>query len=152
MPFRFSLKQVLDYRQQMEDNRRREMQEVQKEVTYVEDLLVQAREKRESTRREWRDAIQSGKTMAVQGLYNNYVRGLDHLIIQTESHLAILRQELERRREILVQASREKQVMEALKKEERKQYLVDERREETKEYDEMALRKFSGRSPENFAG
>ena len=50
--------------------------------------------------------------------------------------------EMERLREGLEKASRDREVLEELKKEEKRQYVVSERRAETKEYDELAVRNF----------
>ena len=60
----------------------------------------------------------------------------------SQEHLEELRQELQRRRERLTAAARERQVMEELRKTEWRAYQVVQRRAEAKEYDEIAIRKF----------
>ena len=42
MPFRFSLQEVLDYRQRVEEMRQREMGEMQRQVDHVANLIAQA--------------------------------------------------------------------------------------------------------------
>ena len=80
--------------------------------------------------------------VAYQELYLNYIRGLEHLIERSQKHLEGLRAELERRRVLLNYAARERQVLDELKKQEYRQFLIDERRAEQKQFDDIAIRHF----------
>lgn len=142
MAFHFSLQEVLEYRQRMEDERRREMEEARAQVEHVEDLLSQASERRGHYRDELSRISQAGKSFAHQQLYLDYLRGIDGLIEKTQDHLAKLRKELERRREYLAYAVRQREIMNELKKKEYAAYLQEERRAETKMYDAIALRNY----------
>ena len=141
MPFHFSLQEVLDYRARIEDVRRGETAEMRRQVEFVENLIAQARRRRAHYGQELNEQLLGGG-FAHQQLYLDYFRGLDVLIRKSEAHLAQLREDLERRRARLAEASRERQVMDELKKDEKRQYLLEERRAEGKDYDEIAIRNF----------
>ena len=140
--FRFSLVEVLDYRKRIEEIRQREMSEVQRNVEYLEDLIERAKERRNEYRKELAEVAAQGVTFARQQLYLNYLRGVDVLVRRSEEHLAELRAELERRRQRLAHAARERMVLDELRKEELREYLTAERRAEDKEYGEIAIRSF----------
>ncbi len=142
MPFRFSLQEVLDYRHRIEEVRQAEMEQMRRQVEEVRGLIQQARQQRANYRSELNEQVQQGKSFAHQQIYLNYLKAMDLLIERSEEHLLQLQRELERRRVRLVQASRDRQVMDELKKDERKQYLIDEQRLQTKEYDEIAVRNY----------
>ncbi|MBN1866131.1 flagellar export protein FliJ [Candidatus Sumerlaeota bacterium] len=148
--FRFSLEDVLDYRRRIEEYRQREMNEVQRNIDYVEDLMAQARDQRDRCRRDLNAVAAGGGSFARQELYLNYLRGVDALIRRSEEHLDQLRIELERRRERLAQASRARRVLDELRRDELRSYLTAERRAEDKEYGEIAIRNFlAARREEN---
>ncbi len=149
MAFQFSLQEVLDYRQRLEESAQAEMQEVRQRVEYVEDLITQARGRRMATRSEMDRVMQQSRQPGHEQLYEDYLTGLDNLISQSQQHLEQLREELERRRHKLAEASKKRQVMSELKKGEYKQYQLEERREEIKAFDEIASRNFLLKSREN---
>ncbi|HNY26172.1 MAG TPA: flagellar export protein FliJ [Candidatus Sumerlaeota bacterium] len=142
MPFRFSLQEVLDYRHRIEEVRQAEMEQMRRQADEVRALIQQARQQRANYRAELNEQIQQGKGFAHQQIYLNYLKAMDLLIERSEEHLLQLQRELERRRLRLVQASRDRQVMDELKKDERKQYLIEERRLQTKDFDEIAVRNY----------
>jgi flagellar FliJ protein len=148
MAFQFSLQEVLEYRQRLEETAQAEMQEVRQRVEYVEDLINQAQDRRTETRREMDLVMQESRQPGHEQLYEDYLSGLDNLINQSRQHLEQLREELERRRRKLADASRQRQVMSELKKGEYKQYQLEERREEIKTFDEIASRNFLLKSRE----
>ena len=142
MPFRFSLQEVLDYRRRIEEIRQAEMQETLRRAEYVEGLIRQARTRRIEYHEELQTLMRAGCPFGRQRLYLDYLMGLDLLIRRTEGHLEELRRELQRRRERLAEAMRDRQVLDELGHEERRVYLLEESRAETKEYDGFAIRNF----------
>ena len=142
MPFHFSLQEVLDYRRRIEEMRQAEANEMRRRVEHLENLIGQARAQRMEYRRGLTVVVEQGKGFAYQQLYLDYLRGLDELIRRSEGHLEQLREELERRRRRLTEAARDRQVLDELLKEERKQYAISERRAEMKVFDEISIRQF----------
>ena len=142
MPFRFSLQEVLDYRHRIEEIRQAELNDTLRRVEYVEGLVRQARARRSEYHEELQTLLRGGCSFARQRLYLDYLAGLDLLIRRTQGHLEELRRELDRRRLRLTDAMRDRQVLDELAREERRQYLLEEARAETKEYDEFAIRNF----------
>lgn len=142
MPFRFSLEEVLDYRNRIEETRQRELNEIRRRIDYVEGLLREARERRIHYRQELNEVVSRKRSSGLQRIYLDYLRGLDDLIQRTEAHLEDLRRESDRRRGLLEAAIRERRIMEELRKAELRQYLLEERRAEGRVYDEIAIRKF----------
>ena len=142
MPFRFSLQEVLDYRRRLEEMRQTELQETVRRVEYVENLVRQARQRRAECHEEMQGKMSEGSSFGRQRLYLDYMAGLDLLIRRTLGHLDELRRELERRRERLTAAMRDREVLDELGREERRLYLVEESRAETKDYDEFAIRNY----------
>jgi flagellar export protein FliJ len=142
MPFRFSLEDVLDHRLRVEEVRQREMAEIQNRVEYIGSLIAQALERRAEYRGELNEVIASGKSLAYQELYLNYLFGLERLIRKTREYLEDLRRVLEIRRRRLNEAARERQVMEEIREAERRAYLLTERRAEGRRLDEIGLRNY----------
>jgi flagellar export protein FliJ len=142
VPFKFSLQAVLDLRRRVEELRQREMQEISKQVEYVESLIRQARNRQMMYHDELMAKSRKGMAFAEREIYTNYLLGVEALVTRSEEHLEILRKELNRRKERLVAAARDRQVLEELEKEERKQYELQERRAEAKRFDEIAIRNF----------
>ncbi len=142
MAFQFSLQEVLDYRARIEEIRQGEMREARSRVEYVGMVIEQAKARRLHYREEMNRKIHEGEDYAHRELYWNYLKGLDNLIRRSEGHLEELHREMERRRERLEKAAREREVLEELKKVEKRQYAVAEGREEAKEYNELAIRNF----------
>jgi flagellar FliJ protein len=142
MPFRFSLEEVLEYRNRIEETRQRELNEIRRRIDYVEGLIGEARERRIHYRQELNEVVSRKRSSGLQRIYLDYLRGLDDLIQRTEAHLEDLRRECDRRRGLLEAAIRERRIMEELRKAELRQYLLEERRAEGRVYDEIAIRKF----------
>lgn len=143
MPFRFSLEEVLDYRRRMEEIRQRELHEARSRMEYVQGLVDEAKARRFHYREELEQLVASRKPAAYRTLYMDYLRGVDALIAKSELHVQDLEKEVRRRLTFLEYAVRQRQVLDELKKEEYKLYLVEERRAETREFDEIAIRNFS---------
>jgi len=153
MPFRFSLQEVLDYRKRIEEMRQRELGETQRSVDRVENLIGQARALRARCRSELSARLEKGgQWFPYHEIYVNYLKALEGLIAKSETHLTDLRAELERRRLLLEYASRQRQVLDELRKQELKQFVVGERRAERKQFDEMAIRNYLVSSREKDAG
>ena len=142
MAFEFSLQEVLEHRERIEEIRQSEMAAAQREVDHVARLMAEARERRAHYRNELNDRIQAGVEYAYQQLYMDYLKGIDNLLRRSAEHLGDLRRNLEKRRGALTEAARDRQVLEELRKDEKKNHLLTERRAEGREYDEIAMRKF----------
>src|SRR5690242_16630543 len=121
MPFNFSLQEVLEYRLRLEEIKQREFAEAQRQVDYVQGLIDRARQTRLDYEIELNEMAIKGTLYAWQELHMNYIKGLGNLIVKSEEHLAQLKREMERRRAVLMQAVKDHQVMEELKKQEHKQ-------------------------------
>lgn len=142
MPFHFSLDEVLEHRVHIEELRRRELHEIQEQVENVEHLLGEARRLRTAYHMELGERVRGGLAYASQEIYRTYMNSLSGLIRKSEEHLANLQQEFERRRLRLVEAAQAREVLDNLRKEELKRYLLEEERRERKVFDEIGIRQF----------
>ncbi|HBF34955.1 TPA: hypothetical protein DDW35_10385 [Candidatus Sumerlaeota bacterium] len=133
----------MDYRRRLEEIRQREMAEVQQRVDYVQRLVDEAQDRRLFYRDELDTKMQDKQSFAYRSLYLDYLRGVDALIAKTLVHVEELKKELERRRQLLEYAIRQREILDEVKKEEYRQYLLEERRAETRVFDEIAIRKFA---------
>ncbi|MBN1517311.1 flagellar export protein FliJ [Candidatus Sumerlaeota bacterium] len=149
--FHFSLEEVLEYRLTLQDER-------QREYTAAQSRLNDAEQFREALRHARVDAAMDLSLCAEHGIppheYLLRQRHLDGLALQIrdqDERVVQLRRIAEIRRQHLVEALREVETLEALKKEELKAYEYDERRQEMKEMNDFAVFQFSRREREKNA-
>ena len=139
MPFTFRLDPLISIR----DNFLKEKQAALAQVYEIRRIVE---EKRLEIEKNIEANLQSAREMLHSGTVNvNFLLGLRQhdafLVTQREEnlrHIALLEEEIERRRNAVIEANKELKIIEKLKEKKHEEYLAEERRKETREMDEIA--------------
>jgi|GEM_PF-2184332 len=144
--FRFKLAPVLKYRETIQEERRTRYLQIQ-EMRNQKIRELEALKGEASAAVESMVDAQTG-TMDVSRikLLNRYITGLNVSQQQRSMQLRSIEGEAEKRREELVVARKDVRVMEKLQDKRLGEYEYEERREETKTYDEIASQAHRRRS------
>ena len=138
--FRFKLQKVLEARQTFEDIAKREFAKARTELTkqmeILEDLLNQRenfllvmseRRKRKSTVKEFQNDLQH------EWQFRMHIRDQRHVITKA-------REELEKKRQKLIQAVKEKRILEILRDKQKRKFIENLKKQEIKFADDIAGR------------
>lgn len=139
--FRFSMEKVLDWRSDTEEAKKKELGDAQREKFQQEALLQELIQENIKIKNE------SLTTTRIDILrrQNMYKVMLDERIIQQKNQVETAEKSLETARIALMEAHKEKKVMEKLKEKEYTFVMEQEKSEEQKQLDEMATLSY-GRS------
>ncbi len=139
--FAFALQPVLDHRKRIEDEkqlvvaqRKRALDEAERELERLNDEF-----RRHSAM--LRDSHKKLETRELQSIYA-HLQFLDRCIVAQIRIVADRRVALDRAREELLEASREKKVVEKLKERRREAFVLEGQRIEQKELDDSNARRF----------
>ncbi|MBD3174650.1 MAG: flagellar export protein FliJ [Armatimonadia bacterium] len=139
-PFQFSLQKVLEYRVHLEDTLRTELAELRRERA----MLVERREQLETEVAERVQRLTAGEFDVLQvKMTTHYVNRLEGLIQHTRQRIAEMDEAIEEKRQALVEASRNRKVMEKLKETAYEEYRAEELRTEQLFLDELATATFN---------
>lgn len=149
--FRFNLEAVLRYRVIMADERRREFLEAKKLV----DEEIQRREEMKRERGQMQDEIvrafeERAPMQTVMASYH-MVGKLENAMADSLRRQQQLEVEVERRRQAMITANQEKQVMESLKERRREEYVKEQDRLEQAFLDELSIQSRARRRREETA-
>ncbi len=137
--FRFNLEPVLRYRVIMADERRREFLEAKKRV----DEEILRREEMARERGQVQDEIVRGfeERAPMASIMASYrvVGSLESAMQESLRRQRQLEAEVERRRQAMIHANQEKQVMESLKERRREEYVREQDRVEQAFLDELSI-------------
>ncbi len=132
------LDMLLRIRKRQEELRAQSMAEARREVRVAQDL-------RASLARTQRQALFDGASRSLEKFdagdvrrYYQYERHLAHLGVAKEAEIQALETEAEDRRALLETALKKRRIIERLQERRRKAWLVEERKEEQKQADEVA--------------
>ncbi|GFK93855.1 hypothetical protein NNJEOMEG_01691 [Fundidesulfovibrio magnetotacticus] len=138
-PFRFTLAQVLDYREQLEDQAKlalaKAQQALQERLEATARLDASLREHLERMARE-------GASAADFWLGRNYARRLEEELAFSRLEEARLAQDVHQRRLELVERSKERKLLEKLKETQAVRHEREEHRKEQAQFDEMATLRY----------
>lgn len=139
--FRFSMEKVLDWRSDTEEAKKKELGDAQREKFQQEALLQELIQENIKIKNE------SLTTTRIDILrrQNMYKVMLDERIVQQKNQVETAEKSLETARIALMEAHKEKKVMEKLKEKEYTFVMEQEKSEEQKQLDEMATLSY-GRS------
>lgn len=139
-PFQFRLQKVLEYRVHLEDTLRTELAELRRERA----MLVERREQLETEVAERVQRLTAGEFDVLQvKMTTHYVNRLEGLIQHTRQRIAEMDEAIEEKRQALVEASRNRKVMEKLKETAYEEYRAEELRTEQLFLDELATATFN---------
>ncbi len=141
--YTFKLKAVLEYRRQIEDAR-------QQEFAAVMQVWEREREKLEHYHKSWRACLLEWRSMqeksvsiASVDMYQKYMLRLRHEINGQAERVKKCVAEVDEKRNILLQAQKERKMMETLEESELLHYRKELADRERKYYDEIATQRFN---------
>lgn len=142
--FRFSLQQVLDYREQLSEQARVELAKVTAAVISEERKV-----------KELQEAIHTQETnlraldlnnIGERWLLENFIKGLQEDLRISSTQLQTLQNALKEAQEKVAQLAKEHKVLEKLKSKQAERHAKNERQKEQQNYDETASIRFNSKT------
>ena len=134
------MEKVLELRENEEKN-------IMKDYGVLQKKLDEEEKKLQEILAELEELKNNNKTFDIQGLkqYNLYREILEHRIEVQRNIINISREELEAMRSKLIEAQKDRKIMEKVKENDYDRYLEDLRITEVRELDEMAVLRFGSK-------
>jgi flagellar FliJ protein len=141
--FSFGLETLLQHRIRLEDNEKNKFTKIRAELQgeWNRKETIAARQKESRSELGLRQAESCDPEEI--GWYQRYLSRLDLEMKRSLERVVELEKHLETQRQIMVEASRNKQMIENLKKKKRKEHITAAEREEQKSIDEMVVTRFA---------
>ena len=140
--FNFSLESVLGYRKSVEDDVKRDLSALGKILTDTEGILVSLQDEHGRSIKGL-ELIQKGSVSPEElEMYINFQKNLKGKIKSQQEQLKKVKIDWENKRDELVDASKEKKVLEVLKEKKAEEYRYDFAKSDQKEMDEVASNRF----------
>lgn len=140
--FNFSLESVLGYRKSVEDDVKRDLSVLGKILMDTEEIMISLQDEYGRSVKGL-ELIQKGSVSPKElEMYLNFQKSLKKKIKSQEEHLKKVKIDWENKRDELVGASKEKKVLEVLKKKKAEAYRYDFVKSDQKEMDEVASNRF----------
>jgi len=140
MSFKFKLQSVLNYRQSLEDQARQQLSSSLQQQQQLQTEYQQYLQQLQQLDGELKTRQQEGLNIAEIDLFEGQIQHCRRLMHQLQEQLAELERRILRQREELIDASREKQVMEKLKEKQQEDARRELNRKEREMLDEISLR------------
>lgn len=139
--YKFKLDSILSFRERMEDQLKGELSDIGERLAEEEKRLADLNDycRMEGERMLEREEI----TPLELSLYNGYLKGIRHRIEDGEKLVEEWRARVEKKREELVEAAKEKKILEVMKGKDQKQYQVALGKIEQRMLDEHSVNAFS---------
>lgn len=136
--YTFSMKKILDWRSDKEEEARRKVTDAEQKQQQQEAILQQLISENIKLKQK---SLLTGRidAMRQQDLYKKL---LDDKIVQQKLVVEQAANETERAKQALLEAHKEKKMMEKLDEKERAQYIANEKYEEQKQLDEISTINF----------
>jgi len=138
--FQFRLESVLGYREQVEKQKQVALARIQNLVVEHQQKLLQAYSILEQARAQLRDEETARGTVDVHTVRQRrlHIGSLKSRVSDLLKRMRKLERELSKRREEVIQARKERKVLELLKERRRVEYVMDVERADQKELDDVA--------------
>lgn len=142
--FRFSLQQVLDYREQLSEQARVELAKVTTAVISEERKVQELQEviRTQETNLSSLDLNNIGE----RWLLENFIKGLQEDLHTSLTQLQTLQNALKEAQERVAQLAKEHKVLEKLKSKQAERHAKNERQKEQQNYDETASIRFNSKT------
>lgn len=137
--FKFNLTALLKIRKRYEDRVQQELADQQRRVEEEKLTLHRMMESRDRTDEKIRTITKEEIDVALEKAYNDYLQALQKRIHESKEQLSLLKEELDRRRQILIKAQQDVAVLEKLKDNRFEIYKNELSKEEQAFLDEVAL-------------
>lgn len=140
--FNFSLESVLRYRKSIEDDVKRDLSALGKILTDTEEILVSLQDEHGRSVKELELMQKGGISLTELEMYRNFQKNLKEKIQSQKEQLKKVKIDWENKMDELVDASKEKRVLEVLKEKKAEAYRYDFAKSDQKEMDEVASNRF----------
>ena len=140
MAKKFKLQSVLNYRHTLEDQARQQLSGSLQQQGQLEAELQRHQNQLQQLDEELKTRQLAGLSIAEIDLFEAQIHHLQGLMVALQQRLEQLHRRIERERAELLQASREKKVMEKLKEKQEEEYRREQARLERNLLDEISLR------------
>lgn len=146
--FRFNLETLLRHREDIEQRERDELFRLnykhQTELRHRDDLSLKFRE----TMNELAERRMQLTDHLELNWFYLYMNRLTHEIEESEKRLAQLNAEVQKQKEIVIEASKKKKVLSSLKDKKQREFVTEMEKQEQKDIDELVVTRFAVRKPE----
>ena len=143
MIYTFKLQAVLDHRQFLEDNLKKELAELRQAQTDAEDRLKMLNEKEHRTRetlsREQARGLFSNQVVT----YHAYLKRLDDQIDSQKAEISVISERVIKKQDEVLDAMKNRQILEKLKEKDHERFNLNLQHKETAFTDEIAVSRFA---------
>lgn len=138
--YKFKHESVLNYRSQVEDNLKKEYLELQSALTKEETTLLECKDTH---------ALKSDEMLVKEAMspdeidnFRAYLKFLKYRMSQSSLSIVKINEEMDMKREELMDASKDKKILEVIKDKGRVEYIKAEAKSEQSISDEFSINKF----------
>jgi flagellar FliJ protein len=139
MKFRFRLQPLLDFRKRKEDEGHKELSEATKRVLDEEGVRREYENKKEEDYRKLDSLHSVGATSNDLNLIDNHIQFMEKCIDERDRRIEEARIIQEKKRSLLIEASRERKIIEKLREKEEKAFLERLKKAREKENDDLMI-------------
>ncbi|MBI2058806.1 MAG: flagellar export protein FliJ [Nitrospirae bacterium] len=143
MPFRFRLQKVLEVRERIEENRRKELRTAMELYQAELQRLTALRRKHEEVQADFDERMRTGFVPYEGVIYQNYFRRSRQEIADQNGRIAKSKLNVDEKRKAYIQSRKEKQVIERFKERRFEEYRVEEERSQNKLLNELGVIAFN---------
>lgn len=146
--FRYRMQSILDIKLKMETQARQEFAEARMNLDQEEERLAALRERRENYERRAREQLMGALNCRDMAENKEALLRMDEYIAQQLLRVREAEKKLEQAREKLAEVMKERKSHETLKEKAFEQFLLDEKKQEGKEVDELTSYTYGQRQKE----
>lgn len=146
--FKFNLQTVLKLKEQLEQNAKNNLGKATKVLEQEEKALEELFVYKEELIKSFKEKSKQGTNVQELINHNNYLLKLNKRIKNQNQNVDIARRNVDKQRQVLVEASREKKVLEKLREKKFEEYMKEEYKKEQKITDEIVSYKYSQKDSE----
>ena len=147
--FRYRMQSILDIKLKMETQARQEFAEARMRLDQEEERLAALKERRESYERRAREQLMGVLNCRDMAENKEALLRMDEYIVRQLLQIKEAEKRLEQAREKLAEVMKERKSHETLKEKAFEQFLLDEKRQEGKEVDELTSYTYGQRQKES---
>jgi flagellar FliJ protein len=140
--YRFRLQSVLDHRQLIEDNIKKELAEIRQQAIENQNKLELLREKEIHTMHALKQEQAQGLSSDAVVAYQRFLRDLSRRITQQRQAIAAIHTQEDEKKEELLEAMKKRQILERLKEQGMDRYNQNILKKERDFIDEIAVNQF----------
>lgn len=141
--FRFSMESILKIKYSLEEQKKQEFGMAMKKLEAEKILLNSLNKRREDSVATFKVNVSSAINPKESAEFSNYIEALKFKIEEQAIKVKRANAEVEKKREELVEATKEKKKFEKLKENQHENYIIEEKRSEQRVTDEIVSYKYN---------